>query len=329
MKLHKLFLLFVLAVFAPGHTAQKVLLHPVVVDETNNVPQPVIPEIKPPKIVLLTIDGVRWQEIFNGTDPLLYKRNRLTARELLPNMYHYFVDNGMVIGRDSSFIASGPAHISLPGYLEIMRGRPSLDCISNDCSVNLGNTIVDTFEDAAVFGSWDYIGKAVSTNSNKFVINCGVKFRSTAWKQLGQTDSPSIGQYFEPYYRPDFMTRKLALDYLKIHQPDFLWVALGDTDEWAHANNYDKYLEALVNADSFINQIVTAPNFDQNTAVIVTADHGRSNRWQNHGWDLASAKLWLMVAGPRVSIKGFVKSDKIKSLSDISFIIHKLRDVNN
>src|SRR5262245_36175754 len=44
-------------------------------------------------VLLVTVDGVRWQEIFGGVDPVLAKQAHLpraallSARKLLPNLY--------------------------------------------------------------------------------------------------------------------------------------------------------------------------------------------------------------------------------------------------
>lgn len=267
-----------------------------------------------PQVVLVTIDGVRWQDIFDGTDPHLFRGKQRSARELVPHLYEHFVDNGMVVGKDSLFVASGPMHISLPGYLEIMRGHPSIDCQSNDCEPKLETTIADLFDDSAVFGSWETISKAVSKTPDKFVVNCGRRYRSKAWKELSLPDNSTFPESWSPRYRPDTLTQVAVLDYLKIHQPQFLWVSLGDTDEWAHAENYKEYLKSLMEADKFIDQLM---NMYPNASFIVTADHGRGLDWSSHGIDAESARDWFMMSSPSLTQKGFIKFDHTKSLSNI------------
>ena len=75
-----------------------------------------------PNIILITLDGIRWQEIFNGTDYKLSSQN-LFSQELIPNIYNHFFINGVVIGDQPEIFASGPLYISLPGYLEITNGK--------------------------------------------------------------------------------------------------------------------------------------------------------------------------------------------------------------
>src|SRR5689334_22503125 len=53
------------------------------------------------RVVLVTIDGVRWQEIFSGVDPALSgeaapRGEAASARGLTPNLHRLFFDEGVV-----------------------------------------------------------------------------------------------------------------------------------------------------------------------------------------------------------------------------------------
>lgn len=276
-------------------------------------------EVANSKVILITLDGVRWQEIFNGTDSVMFHGQKMSAKELLPNLYYQFVDGGMVVGKDSQFIATGPDHISLPGYLEMMRGYPSVDCQQNDCEPRLKTeTVADLFNKSAIFASWDTIRKTIDTD--KFVVNCGRNFRSSKWKQLDLPDDQKFPAAWDPIYRPDDLTEKSAIDYLQHNNPDFMWISLGDTDEWAHAGDYDKYIEALQQADKFVGMIiemVKQGDHGDDYTFIVTADHGRGRDWRHHGWDKESARDWLMMSGHKIPRNGFVTYPERKSLSNI------------
>jgi len=276
-------------------------------------------EVKPvpAHVVLITIDGVRWQDMFYGTDSGLFRGDPISSRELMPNIYHYFVDNGMVAGKESDVINSGPAHISLPGYLEIMRGHPSSqDCLDNYCNPKLDITLTDHFESAAVFASWDTIKKTVSKTPDKFVINCGRDYRSAEWFKMTLPDDKKFPVTFDdPDYRADEYTEKVVFEYLEYYRPQFLWVSLGDTDEWAHWGDYKNYLEELRRTDVFIGKLIN--EYPKDTLFVLTEDHGRSRDWRNHGWDLDSARVWIMMYGVGVSPQHFVKFDGVKSLSNI------------
>lgn len=306
----RILLLLILIVAIPFHIGCKAITEPTMVVEVPSFVHPI-----QPKVVLITIDGVRWQEIFNGTDPILYHGQKISARELLPNLYHYFVDNGIVVGKDSNFIATGPRHISLPGYLEIMRGHPSKDCQTNECDAPvLDDNMTWLFKEPAVFASWDTIKKTVP---NKIVVNCGRSYRSEAWKKAELDDNQKFPEYWDEEYRPDFLTQQAALDYFQYYNPDFFWVSLGDTDEWAHAGRYQEYLDSLRAADAFVGQVIRMVNNSPEYTFIITADHGRNLFWQHHGEDAESARDWLMMAGRGIPKKGFVTYKSTKSLSNI------------
>lgn len=241
-----------------------------------------------PRVVFITLDGVRYQEVFQGTDR--HRGAYIPPEKLVPNLYNYFVGHGVVIGRDSPMIATGPNFVSLPGYLEMTRGHASYDCVSNDCNPIIDQSIVQLFDKPAVFSSWVGIRKTLPTNY---------------W---GYSD---IGA---PYYRWDRDTENEVRLYLCDYSPDFLWVSLGDTDELAHRRNYAGYIEALKNADAFIGELIS--NDDGMTTYIITTDHGRNANFMDHDRNKQGQRVWAMMYGRGVPALGFVKTNGA-SLSDI------------
>lgn len=245
---------------------------------------------KEPDVIFVTIDGTRWQEVFNGTDHLRYHGHQMTSRQLLPNLYNYFVDDGIAVGKLTPIVASGPNHISLPGYLEMTRGHSSIDCQTNSCSPTIDQSVFWFFQHPAVFSSWITIEKTIPSNATTTYHDSG-----TSW------------------YRLDNATEIATVAYLQDHTPDFLWVSLGDTDEFAHQNDYQRYLDSLQMADVFIGYLV---NRYPHSTIIVTADHGRNDDFKDHGIAKESARVWLMMRGPNVPHSGFVSAAPL-SLSNI------------
>lgn len=280
--------------------------------------------INPTNVVLITIDGVRWQEVFNGTDSTKFHGQQLSPKEIVPNLYTFFVNDGIAFGKESNIVASGPTYISLPGYLEIMRGHATKDCYSNNCKIEATNTINDAvFEHEqtskiGIFSSWDVIRKVPGSHRDKFSVNVGKFYRSKYWQTLGESDNKKyVNPFFEDgSYRPDTYTTTVALDYLKTYHPRFLWVSLGDTDEWAHRGQYNNYIMALKAADVFIGKIIANTN-KSNTVIIVTTDHGRGTDWRSHYNDINSRRVWLMMYGNSVPKLGFIKTKNELSLSNI------------
>jgi len=271
---------------------------------------------EPPKVVLITVDGVRWQEIFGGTDPLLRRGEKISPEDLLPNLHKYFVEGGEVFGERSSVFASGTNHISLPGYLEMMRGFPTEDCVTNFCEPRLETTLLDHFTRAAVFSSWDTVRKSTTSDPDRFVINSGRNYRSAAYESLRLRDDRDFDCYVGHLdYRPDEFTMVSVRDYISHEKPQFLWASFGDTDEYAHMGNYDGYITALKNVDRYVGEMIES--YGDDTIFVVTTDHGRSQDWRHHGYDLESSRIWLMIRGRGVPHIGHVDLGRKSSLSDV------------
>ncbi len=259
-------------------------------------------------IYLITIDGTRWQDII-----------ALDARQRLPNIYG-LLDNGIGVGRDSLFTASGNYHVSLPGYLEITRGHQSTDCPDNYCKPNpLGETVIDSFQNAAIFAGWDEIDLTITHKSNT-VINIGRNIRSPAWLNLKLSDNQTFPEWFSETYRSDPMTSSAMLEWQrlpKLGSNQFVWISLGDTDEWAHYDSRPKYLDALHDADTFVGKLLRSVD-DEDATFIITADHGRNdNDWSAHG-DPSSGRLWLVLSGAGVPARGWVTyAGELRSLSNV------------
>jgi hypothetical protein len=258
-----------------------------------------------PNVILITLDGVRWQEIFNGQTP---DHQPIDSQKLLPNLYQNFVSNGIAFGNHSEVKVSGPAHISLPGYLEILRGHATLDCLNNDCGYNKEPTIVNLFNKSAVFSSWVTINHVVDKSP---ILNNGRNYRNLGFNKLNLPDNKDFPvAWGDKYYRPDFYTTEAVDIYLKNNHPEFLWISLGDTDENAHAGNYSGYLASLQFADQYIGNLLNT-QYGKNSIVIVTTDHGRSLDWRNHHWDPESARTWILMRGPGIPAIGMVQLNQI------------------
>jgi predicted AlkP superfamily pyrophosphatase or phosphodiesterase len=252
------------------------------------------------RVVLVTLDGVRWQDVLGDG-----------ARARLPNLYA-LADRGLMLGDRRPFSASGPNYVSLPGYREILSGHPT-DCRDNDCDPVTEPTLLDELRQAglgpeqiAAIGSWDRLDRAAAADASSIVCSFGrthgksrdrVRVSNEAGALLDQGARartwPGDGDY-----RPDALTAALALEYARVVRPRFLWVALGDTDEHAHHGDYAAYLAALSRADAFLGELVRTT--DDETLILVTTDHGRAANFRDHGRSPESGAAWLVAAGPGI-----------------------------
>lgn len=269
---------------------------------------------KAPKIVLITLDGTRWQDIF-GKPSSLVAHLSIPNERLIPTIRTRFIDGGVAFGEKSAITVANPAHVSLPGYIEIMSGRPSKTCFDNQCGQNDMPTIIDKFpNDAAVFASWELINK---TFDNSFVIvNTGPLGRNDKWDNLLVPDNKRTPDEFgDDEYRADKYTQEAVMQFLYFKdQPSFMWVSLGDTDEYAHQNNSLFYYASLNSMDTFIYELMKIT--DPNTIFIICPDHGRSVRFTDHGSDASSGRVYILLGG-NIEKQGSVKLNYEAHLSDI------------
>jgi hypothetical protein len=303
-------------------------------------------------VVLVVLDGVRWQEVFGGADRTLARERGLnplawaSARALMPNVQHALETHAIALGapgHGAELSASGPQFISLPGYLEIFAGQPDPACESNDCSCAPARTIADDVseaggpDDVAVVASWPTIARAASADASRLVVSAGRRRlehgerlraddTAAAWMDRGARAKAWPG---EGDYRPDAFTASLALRALVTLRPRFLFVGLGDADEYGHRNDYRGYLEAIHASDAFLGDLFATLDGmgarGRHTTVVVTADHGRAYGFKDHGARYPeSGRVWLVASGGDVRAHGLVAATRRHTLSQIAPTVRAL-----
>jgi hypothetical protein len=303
-------------------------------------------------VVLVVLDGVRWQDVFGGADHALSRAHGAAPaawanpRGLMPNLQHLLETQGVAIGapgHGAEMATGGAQRISLPSYREIFTGKADPACQSNDCSQPLGRTIADDVydesgpRDVAVIASWPNIARAASAEPSRFVLTTGRKLVGRADVLRDDETMASLldaGAHTAPFpgegdYRPDALTERVALRYLATARPRFLFVGLGDCDEYGHRNDYRSYLGALHDSDAFIGELGATLDAmgarGQHTTVIVTTDHGRAYDFRDHGmWHPESGRVWLVASGADVRGRGLVASPRRHTLSDVAPTVRAL-----
>jgi hypothetical protein len=298
-------------------------------------------------VVLVALDGVRWQEVFLGVDAELARRARLgassvvSAEKLMPNVHALVAESGVALGapsRGAPISASGPNHVSTPGYMEILTGRRRTPCRDNGCRPIAQPTLLDEIvavpgvdrEDVAVVASWEGLEKAASLDGSRIAISVGrsrgvtrnlfsFDSASAALLTAGATAGPQPGQ---SDFRRDRETAAIALHYLRSRQPRFMFLGLGEPDEYAHHGNYGGYLAAIQRADAVIGQVVEEleklEQEGRTVTLLVTTDHGRSANFRGHGADPESARVWLVASGTQISSNGYVAAPTPRYLADLA-----------
>jgi hypothetical protein len=274
-------------------------------------------------IVVVTLDGVRWHEVFEGVDARLAASHGLSAREVLsaaeltPNLHRIVATHGSALGapgHGAAITASGPNFVSLPGYAELLSGRRATRCRDNQCTGSGAKTLIDEFVSSsagaapqvALFTSWPDIARVASD-------------RGTVAEPLPRNGS----------FRSDAQTAELAIAHLKAHPPRFLFLGLGEPDEFGHQNDYAGYLNAIRRADTRIAEIdqelTRLAAHGTRTALFVTADHGRAESFVEHGSKFPeSARVWLIAAGSALRASGYVAAPRERRLADLAPTVRQI-----
>ena len=294
-------------------------------------------------VILVTADGLRWQDLFTGIDPQLMNekaagmasaaalreqlwRETPEARRsaLMPFFWTTLAPRGVVLGnlrRNSSVAVTNAFRVSYPGYSEILTGRSQDAAIRNNDKVrNPTPTVLEflrgklglTSKQVALFGSWavfDFIGES---QPGSITINAG--YRAAAGSARALEMSALQFDAMTPWdeVRHDYVTLALALDHLQREKPRVLHIALGETDDWAHDRRYDRVLASIRYFDTALRQIwefvEASPDYRGRTTLVVTSDHGRGSTledWHGHGAKIGGAEqIWAAVIGPDTPPRG-------------------------
>jgi hypothetical protein len=301
-------------------------------------------------VVVVVLDGARWQEVFVGSDPNLSGAPAVPAEALMPRMHAFVAERGAAIGapgRGAPMSASGPNFVSLPGYTEIFTGRRSHACADNDCAPARSPTVFDQARaaaqqpsDVAVLASWERIERAASAAPGQLVVSTGRALTSHA-EALRDDDSTrdwlERGAHADPFpgygdFRPDRFTGALAVRYLEAKRPTLMFVGLGEPDEYCHRGDYAGYLASLHASDAIVGDLVDALGRmgarGRRTTVLVTADHGRGRDYRFHGREFPeSGRVWLVALGGAVEARGFARSLRPHRLADVAPTVRALLDL--
>ena len=296
-----------------------------------------------PIVILITLDGVRWQEFFNGSDPLL---NKDVSQSYLGNSFPIFwkkhAQNSTIFGhRESkSPMTVDGTPVSLPGYKSIFLGHDH-DCNDNNC----GRVLTETFPEriarelklnkyqVAGFSSWGKIELALEHDPGNIFVNTNITDVDDETVD-SVIDSLNALQKLDPPKgwggaRRDIYTWAQGMYYLQKHQPRFLYIGLDDSDEYGHLNQYEKYLATLHQYDKWIDELITQlksmGDYGINTTIIITTDHGRGKgkKWTGHAdfsWNphiFTGKHIWCAMLGNQVKPLGIVKKVKGKSHQSI------------
>jgi hypothetical protein len=301
-------------------------------------------EEKVENVIVVTLDGFRRQELFEGADesymdsklggvkdiPGLkkrYLRDTSEARReaLMPFFWGTVAKNGQVFGnpakKATAKITNG-LKFSYPGYSELFCGVADPRIDSNAKRPNPNLSVLEFLNGRPGFKdrveavcSWDVFPFIFRSKESGLRVHAG-------WEPIA-ADKPTerereLNEALErlPRYWTDcsfdIFTMGASRSALERRKPRVLYIGLGETDEWGHGRRYDLYLDAANKADRFLaqlwEQLGNDPQYKGKTALIITTDHGRGvNRldWTDHGKSVPEAEfIWIAVLSPNVPAMG-------------------------
>ena len=278
-------------------------------------------------VVLVTIDGLRNEELFGGADPKLVNNSRRSGVEnqsklqqkywresakarreaLLPFFWGTLAKQGVVLGNRElkSFVdVSNPHHFSYPGYAEILTGQPQLSITSNKAVRSPHETVLEYVrrklklpsDKVAAFCSWSVFNEITSGVDGAIFCNAG--FEAVPAKYLTPGMRSANGAQFKlttPWdtVRHDWVTMTLANEYLKSRQPKFFYLALAETDDWGHERRYDRVLQAAHYFDESLRILWTTlqanSRYRGKTSLVILTAHGRGHTVDN--WISHTSKI--------------------------------------
>jgi len=309
---------------------------------------PLFAQLKTENVIIITLDGFRWQEVFSGADSVLindstYVRDTASLKQmfwtssseerrkkLLPFFWSTIQSQGQLYGnrwKENKVNNANKYWFSYPGYNEIFTGYPDDSVNSNDKKWNKNENVLEFINDqakyknkVAVFATWDVFPYILNNQRNGIFVNADVdtlKFDTPELKLINDmqflTTKP-VG------VRPDVFTYFAAREYLKAYKPKVLYIAFDETDDLAHAGMYDQYLAAAHAEDAMIADlwkiVQSIPEYKNKTTLIITCDHGRGDaikeEWRHHGEKIKDAgQIWIAALGPDTSPGGEIKTNEL------------------
>ncbi len=311
-------------------------------------------------LVIVTMDGMRWQEVMGGIDSSIVK-NKIFTRDsseiekkfgginddlrrekLFPFLWKVVARDGQIYGnRNKGNFVDVANHywFSYPGYNEIFTGFPDSTINSNDFRWNKNENVLAFISNqksyinkVAVFATWGAYPYIFNTKRNhQLFVNADIDSLKFSTKNLMLINDMQFLTTQPVGERPDIFTYMAAREYLKAFQPKVLYIAFDETDDFAHAGMYDQYLKSAHAEDGMLadlwQTIQSMPNYKNNTTLLITCDHGRGrgSGWTSHGSAIpGSNQIWIACIGPETKALGELRNHNQLYQKQLAATIAKL-----
>lgn len=295
-------------------------------------------ELKTQNVIFITLDGLRWQEVFTGAEELLLNKENGGVRDtnsvrqtywratpearreaLMPFLLNVVAKQGQLLGntnKGSAVRVTNGMNFSYPGYNELLCGFPDRRINSNAKRPNPNVTILEwlngkpAFKGKVVaFTCWDVFPYIINTERSGLPVYADIesfqKLPKGGNNRLLSELAADSAQVFKGVL-PDSFVYHAAVEHLRTQKPRLMYLSFGDTDDWAHEGRYDLVLESARLEDGMIRKlwetVQSLPEYKDKTTFVITTDHGRGagkSEWRNHGAAIIGADhIWLGALGP-------------------------------
>jgi hypothetical protein len=298
---------------------------------------------KTKNVILITLDGFRWQEVFNGPDSSLLHAKELkevktlfwtdnpveSRKKLLPFFWNEIAAKGELYGNRNkqNFVnVTNRYWFSYPGYNELFSGFADDSVNSNDKKNNPNITVFEVANKSealknkvAAVTSWDCFPYILNANRSGIYVNAGNQPAENS-NHSGEVnllnDLINETAPYEDGVRYDIYTYHYALEYLKANHPRLMFIGFDETDDYGHEGKYDRYLLTAHQSDKVIGELwkwlQSQDQYRDQTTLILTCDHGRgaseNEMWHSHGEKIkGSDQTWLAIIGPNTPGLGEIK----------------------
>jgi len=296
-------------------------------------------------IIVITTDGLRWQEVFMGMDSSIANMKKFNQGDsayiyksywhpdvkerrtrLMPFIWGNIEKTGRIYGNrtlNNNVNNANPYWFSYPGYSEIFTGYPDTAINSNNFKPNPHVTVLEYLNKQsryhgrmAAFGAWEAFDRILNEERAGFPVQSSFDTVKGKLNEKQKLINTMLSNSYRPFGSAeclDVFTHYAAMEYLKANKPRILYVAYGETDEWAHHGYYRSYLDAAKQVDAWIREfwdhIQRDPQYRDRTALLITTDHGRGDlnkeQWTDHGQKVSDAsEIWFAILSPSIQAKG-------------------------
>jgi Type I phosphodiesterase / nucleotide pyrophosphatase len=310
--------------------------------------QQVNAQLKTENLVIVTLDGMRWEEVFGGADSALLKNKSFTRdsagtsskfwsdtmeirrKKLFPFLWNTIVSEGQLYGnrwKGNEVDNANRYKFSYPGYNEIFTGYPDTAVNSNNKRLNKNVNVLEFLNHkegyenkVAAFTTWDAFPYILNKWRSRIYVNSDTDSLPLTSEKFRLIDNIQSLTARPLGVRPDVLTYVAAREYLKQMKPKVLYIAFDETDDLAHEGMYDLYLGSAYAEDRMIeelwNYLQSEPGYKNKTTLIITCDHGRGDdpkeNWQHHGEKIKDAgQIWITAIGPDTRPTGELKNKNV------------------